>query len=64
MIRADDEPPVCHTLMASGARLLHREQRQRASAGSGSCVTSRCALCPHRRHSMKIVAVFLDMARA
>jgi hypothetical protein len=63
-MRAEDEPPVCHTLMDLGSRLLQLEHRNRAPAGNGSCVTSRCALCPHLRHSMKIVAVDLGMARA
>jgi hypothetical protein len=62
-IRADEEPPVCHTLMLARSRLLQFLHRQRASGGSGS-VTSRWALCPHRRHSMKMVDVFPAMNRA
>jgi hypothetical protein len=43
-MRAEEDPPVCHTLMLSRSRLLHFEQRQRASGGIGSWDTSRCAL--------------------
>jgi len=55
MIREDDEPPVCHTLMEPASRFWQFEQRHRAPAGSGRNATSRCALWPHRRHSMKMV---------
>jgi hypothetical protein len=63
-MRADDDPPVCHTLMLSRSRLLQFVQRQRASDGSGSCDTSRWALWPHLRHATKIVVVCLGMRRA
>ena len=62
--RADDDPPVCHVLMAWRSRFPQAEQRQRASGGTGSSLTSRCPLWPHRRHSMKIVAVCLGTRRA
>ena len=64
MIRADDEPPVCQVLMVAVSRFPHCVQRQRAPAGKGSWDTSRCALWPQRRHSMKSVAVFLGMPEA
>ena len=54
-IRADDDPPVCQRRICPGSRLRQLEQRKRAPAGSGRKSTSRCALWPHRRHSMKIV---------
>jgi len=44
MMRAADDPPVCHTLMDPGSRFWQFEQRQRASGGSGSTATSRCPL--------------------
>ena len=63
-MRADEDPPVCQTLMEPRSRLPHIEQRQRASGGSGNCDTSRCALWPHRRHSTKMVAVVFGMRQA
>ena len=63
-MRADEDPPVCHILMDSRSRLPQAEQRQRASGGNGSWLTSRCPLWPHRRHSMKTVAVCFGMRQA
>jgi len=54
-MRAEEEPPVCQTLMERESRFAQSEHRQRASAGSGQKVTSRCPLCPQRWHSTKTV---------
>ena len=43
-MRAEEDPPVCQTLMDRESRFAHSEQRQRASAGSGQYATSRCPL--------------------
>jgi hypothetical protein len=64
MMRADEEPPVCHILMDSRSRLPQAEQRQRASGGNGNSLTSRWPLWPHRRHSMKTVAVRFGIRKA
>ncbi len=50
--------------MLAGSRFPQWVQRQRAPAGKGSWDTSRCALWPQRRHSMKSVAVVLGMPKA
>jgi len=63
-MRADDEPPVCQVLISAGSRFPHPVQRQRAPAGNGNWETSRWALWPHRRHSMKSVAVVFGMREA
>jgi len=60
-ILAEDESPVCQVLMSAGSRFPHPVQRQRPPAGKGNCETSRCPLWPHRRHSMKSVAVVFGM---
>ena len=62
-MRAEDELPVCQTLMLARSRLLQWRQRQWASAGRGSS-TSRWALWPHRRHSMKSVVVGWAMCQS
>jgi len=54
-MRAEEDPPVCQTLMDRESRFAHREHRQFASAGSGQKSTSRCPLCPQRWHSMNTV---------
>jgi hypothetical protein len=63
-ILADDESPVCQILMSAGSRFPHPVQRQRPPAGKGNWETSRCALWPHRRHSMNNVAVNFGMRKA
>jgi hypothetical protein len=44
MIRAEEDPPVCHMLIEAGSRFPQAVHRQRAPAGSGNRATSRCAL--------------------
>jgi hypothetical protein len=41
MMRAEEEPPVCHTLIDFESRFWQLEHRQRASGGNGRNATSR-----------------------